>query len=176
MRWQVISSYDFNFSHAREHTHTHTFTLTIYNSDGWPLTVQQQANVLTSKINAPVPTRMYGVTFEYSIFSSKYWCNSTCIQMPAQKIANPDAYNQQEKNGNVFRIEHEILTRWFQVKGKYVRWCRVEFQHCVHIQLKQLRFVQEAAIERENMWINDVRHEKINICCCCRRRRMWIHL
>lgn len=78
-------------------THASTHTLTIYNNDGWPLTVQQQANVLTSRINAPVPTRMYGVTCEYSTFNSKYWCNSTCIQIPAQKIANPDAWNQQQQ-------------------------------------------------------------------------------
>lgn len=45
--------------------------------------------------------------------------------------------------------------------------CDVEWNfdivYTIHIPLKQLRFAQEAAIERENMWINDVRHEKIDI-------------
>lgn len=65
--------------------------LTVYNSEGFPLTVQQHAREETNRINAPEKTKMYGATLEYSTFNSKYLCNSTCIQIPAQKIANPDA-------------------------------------------------------------------------------------
>lgn len=73
-------------------------SLTVYKSDGFPLTVQQQAKVDTSNMNAPVPTKIYGVTFEYSTFNSKYLCNSTCIQIPAQKIAKPDACEKKSSN------------------------------------------------------------------------------
>lgn len=64
----------------------------MYSKDGWPLTVQQQANVAANNMNAPVPTKTYGTEFEKSALSSKNFMSFTCIQIPAHNMARPVAY------------------------------------------------------------------------------------
>lgn len=67
------------------------FKYTKYRRAGCPFNVQKQASDPTTKIKIPVATKTYGAEFEKSELSSRYLCNSSCIQIPAQIIANPDA-------------------------------------------------------------------------------------
>lgn len=104
--------------------------LTAYRSAGCFLIVQQHANVLTNNITEPVPTKMYGANSEYSPFISKYLCISTCIHIPEQTKANPDACYRHRHRPRCFVIL--LCFIYMQTRNNVI-----EFDEAEHIRKKK---------------------------------------